>query len=302
LKVPPRCRHSSPPCPRKAGSPGFQQRYALGASYAGRSGPSGRLRLGPSRPILRLSTQRCGAILYFDHAGQLLASGACALSPGGDAKLRGPFALSAAAQAALTEQERWQPPAFEALAEAGARSTAWLHPSEFGDALGARAAPYGGFAFTDGEGGEGGGVYFCLEPPLGSARLCLEGDAPPHCALTLRERFALPALGSTNLLGLLGFGPVSSTAEAEAAQGGDAGGAQERQPGSGSLALDTPISFSVLDLKRQIAREWHVPTGAQRLTIPALLARELRDDDTLAASGCEAGAVYEVNCAPPSTL
>jgi len=104
------------------------------------------------------------------------------------------------------------------------------------------------------------------------------------------------------LLGLLGFGPVSSTAEAEAAQGGDAGSAQERQPGSGSLALDTPISFSVLDLKQQIAREWHVPTGAQRLTIPALLARELRDDDTLAASGCEAGAVYEVNCAPPSTL
>ena len=237
--------------------------------------------------------------------GRLLASGACALSPGGDAKLRGPFALSAAAQAALAEQERWQPPAFEALAEAGARSTAWIHPSEFGDAQGVRAAPYGGFAFTDGEGGEGGGVYFCLEPPHGTARLCLEGDAPPHCAPTLRERFALPALGSTNLLGLLGFGPISSDAETEAraAQGGDAGGAQERPPGSGPLALDIPISYSVFDLKRQIAREWHVPAGAQRLTIPALLGRELRDGDTLAASGCKAGAAYEVHCAPaPSAL
>ena len=174
----------------------------------------------------------CGAVLYFDHAGRLLASGACALSPGGDAQLRGPFPLSAAAQAALAERQRWQPPAFEVLAEAGARSTAWLHPSEFGDALGARGAPYGGFAFTDGEGGEGSGVYFCLEPPLGSARLCLEGAAPPHRAPTLREVFALPPLGSTNLLGPLG---AAAEAEARAAQGddagGDAGGAQERPPG-----------------------------------------------------------------------
>ena len=45
----------------------------------------------------------CGAILYFDHAGRLLASGACALAPGGDAQLRGPFTLSAAAQAALAQ-------------------------------------------------------------------------------------------------------------------------------------------------------------------------------------------------------
>ena len=269
------------------------------------------MRPGRSRRPCGFRPLRCGAILYFDHAGRLLSSSACALSPGGDAKLRGPFALSAAAQAALAEQERWQPPAFEALAEAGARSTAWIHPSEFGDAQGVRAAPYGGFAFTDGEGGEGGGVYFCLEPPYGTARLCLEGAAPPRrefnwlqCWSTLCERFALPALGSTNLPELLGLGPVSSAAKAEAraAQGGDAGGAQERQPGSGSLALDIPISYSVLDLKRQIAREWHVPAGAQRLTIPALLARELRDADTLAASGCKAGAAYEVHCAPPSTL
>ena len=262
------------------------------------------VRPGRSRRFCGLPKPRCGAILYFDHAGRLLRSGVCALSPGGDAKLRGPFALSAAAQAALLEQRRWQPPAFEALSEAGARSTAWLHPSEFGNALGKRAALYGGFAFTDGEGGEGGGVYFCLELPLGRARLRLAGTAPPHCAPTLRERFALPAHGSTNLLGLLGLGSTSPAAEAEAraAQGGDEGGAQERQPGSGSLALDLPISHSVLDLKRQIAREWYLPAGSQRLTIPSLLARELRDDDTLSASGCEAGVVYELKCAQPSTL
>ena len=115
------------------------------------------------------------------------------------------------------------------LAEAGARSTTWLHPSEFGDALGARGAPYGGFAFTDGEGGAGAGVYFCLEPPLGSARLCLEGAAPPHRAPTLRELFALPPLGSTNLLG-----PRCSAAEAQGDDaGGDAGGVEERPPGYG---------------------------------------------------------------------
>ena len=65
------------------------------------------------------------------------------------------------------------------------------------------------------------------EPPLGSARLCLEGAAPPHRAPTLRELFALPPLGSTNLLG-----PRCSAAEAQGDDaGGDAGGVEERPPG-----------------------------------------------------------------------
>ena len=76
---------------------------------------------------------------------------------------------------------------------------------------------------------------------------------------------------------------------------------QERPAGCGSLTLDVPISHSTLDLKRRVAREWHVPTGAQRLTIPALRARELCDEETLEAAGCRAGAVYQVSCAPPCT-
>ena len=57
----------------------------------------------------------------------------------------------------------------------------------------------------------------------------------------------------------------------------------------------------MLDLKRRLAREWHLPAGQQRLTIPALRARELCDEETLEAAGCRAGGVYQVSCAPPCT-
>ena len=222
-------------------------------------------------------------------------------------------------QDALAAQQRWQPPAFEALAQAGACSMAWLHPSEFGDALGARAAPYGGFALADGACGMGGGVYYCVELPLGTTKLRLAGLAglagldglagsvgavPSPPAPTLRGRFALPSYGSTHLLGPAPppRGLAALEAEARAARGANAGGVQEWRAGAHSpLALDVPVSHAVLDLKRQIAREWHLPAGSQRLTIPSLLARELRDEDTLAASGCKPGMVYELACAPPLT-
>ena len=57
----------------------------------------------------------------------------------------------------------------------------------------------------------------------------------------------------------------------------------------------------MLDLKRRLAREWPLPAGQQRLTIPALRARELCDEETLEAAGCRAGGVYRVSCAPPCT-
>ena len=169
-------------------------------------------------------------------------------------------------------------------------STAWLHPGEFGAALGARAAPFGGFAFTDEPRGLGGGIYFCLELPQRTTRLRLAAAAAPlGSGPSLLGAFALPRRGSTALA------DVSLGTPASEGEGAAPAGAAEAAWRPVSLDLAVPLSHSVLDLKWKIAREWHVPAEAQCLTIPSLQARgELRDEDTLAASGCKAGAVYEL--------
>lgn len=234
----------------------------------------------------------CGALLYFDSSGkQMRASGSCALSPGGDCKLLGPFAMSASAQATVAEQQRWQPVALEALVEAGALSSAWLHPSEgwltgrkgWELALGEQPVPYGGLAFSSEALGAGAAVYFAFEPPAGKARLRLEASAPLGRPATLRDSLALPAVGSSRLV------DPTTTNIAPAAPRVAAGGAWRDV----SLVLEMPVSHSVRDLKLRVAREWHLPVDAQHLTLPARRGRPaLADDESLADIGCKQGSQH----------
>ena len=234
----------------------------------------------------------CGALVYFDGSGkQMRASGSCALSPGGECKLLGPFAMSASAQATVAEQQRWQPVALEALTEAGALSSAWLHPSEgwltgrhgWELGLGEQPVPYGGLAFSSEALGDGAAVYFAFEPPAGKARLRLEASAPLGRPATLRDSLALPTLGSSRLV------DTTATSIAPAAPRVAAGGAWRDV----KLVLEVPVSHSVRDLKLRIAREWHLPVDAQHLTLPARRSPSaLADDESLAEIGCKEGSQH----------